>query len=71
MPKVRTLQERLHGAAVFKSQFRLRGRLDSPEFLAVYPGLLVDLDVTAADVDRYIEDHRVDVEAAARSGIKP
>jgi hypothetical protein len=66
MPKTKSLEERLFGAAVLKMSFRLRGAEGSPAFTGVYPGVLRDLALSDAAVESYIEQHRADVEAAAR-----
>ena len=67
MGKGKPLQDRLRGAAVLKMSFRLRGDEDSPAFTGIYPGVLRDLELEDEAVERYIEEHRADVEAAARS----
>jgi hypothetical protein len=64
--KVKTLEERLWGAAVLKMSFRLRGAEDSPAFRGIYPGVLRDLDVDDDAVEKYIGEHRERVELAAR-----
>lgn len=66
MAKVKTLEERLWGAAVVKMSFRLRGAEDSPAFRGIYPGLLRDLDVEDEAVEQYIGQHQEKVEKAAR-----
>jgi hypothetical protein len=66
MGKQKTLQERLFGAAVLKASFRLRGEEGSAPFRAIFLGVLRDLSLTEAEVDRYLETHRDEVEAAAR-----
>ena len=68
MAKSRSLDERLYGAAVLKMSFRLRGAEGSPAFQGIYPGVLRDLKLDDDDVERYIEEHRAAVEAAARGG---
>ena len=66
MAKTKTLEEKLWGAAVLKMSFTLRGAHDSPAFKGVYPGVLRDLGIDDAAVDRYIEANRERVEKAAR-----
>jgi hypothetical protein len=66
MGREKTHDERLFGAAVLKVSFALRGALDSPAFLAIYPGVLRDLELTDADVDAFVEQHKEAVERAAR-----
>lgn len=66
MAKVKTLEERLWGAAVLKMSFRLRGAEDSPAFRGIYPGVLRDLDVEDAAVEAFITAYKERVEKAAR-----
>lgn len=66
MAKVKTLEERLWGAAVLKMSFRLRGAEQSPAFKGIYPGVLRDLDVDDAAVDTFIENNKERVEKAAK-----
>jgi len=66
MAKTKPLDERLFGAAVLKMSFRLRGAEDSPAFTGIYPGVLRDLELEDEAVERYIAEHRLKVEAAAR-----
>jgi len=69
MAKAKPLKDRLYGAAVLKMSFRLRGDENSPAFTGIYPGVLRDLDLDDEAVERYIEEHRADVEAAARGSV--
>lgn len=66
MPKVKTLEERLWGAAVLKMSFRLRGAEDSPAFKGVYPGVLRDLELDDEAVETFIKTNKDRVEKAAR-----
>lgn len=66
MAKTKSLNERLFGAAVLKMSFRLRGAEGSAAFTGIYPGVLRDLQLDDEAVERYIEEHRPQVEAAAR-----
>ena len=66
MPKVKTLRDKLWGAAVLKLSFTLRGAAESPAFKGIYPGVLRDLEVEEAQVDAFIEENREAVEKAAR-----
>jgi hypothetical protein len=66
MGKPKALKDKLWGAAVLKMSFRLRDQEASPAFRAIYPGVLRDLAVEDADVERYINENRADVEEAAR-----
>lgn len=66
MPKVKTLEERLWGAAVLKMSFRLRGAENSPAFKGVYPGVLRDLELEDEAVEQFIGANKERVEKAAR-----
>jgi hypothetical protein len=66
MAKPKPLNERLFGAAVLKMSFRLRGAEDSPAFTGIYPGVLRDLKLEDEAVERYIQEHLSEVQAAAR-----
>ena len=66
MGKAKSLKDKLYGAAVMKMSFRLRGDEESPAFKFVYPGVLRDLELEDAAVEKYIEEHREAVERAAR-----
>lgn len=66
MAKTKSLDDRLFGAAVLKMSFRLRGAEGSPAFTGIYPGVLRDLVLEDEAVERYIEEHRSEVETAAR-----
>ncbi|MBL8917968.1 MAG: hypothetical protein JNJ54_03835 [Myxococcaceae bacterium] len=66
MGKVKTLEERLWGAAVLKMSFRLRGAEDSPAFRGIYPGVLRDLEVEDEAVEAFITANKERVEKAAR-----
>jgi hypothetical protein len=66
MGKAKSLKDKLYGAAVLKMSFRLRGDEESPAFKFVYPGVLRDLELEDAAVEKYIEENRADVERAAR-----
>lgn len=66
MGKPKSLKDKLWGAAVLKMSFRLRDAEDSPACKAIYPGVLRDLGVEDADVEKYIVEHREAVEKSAR-----
>ena len=66
MAKVKTLRDKLWGAAVLKLSFTLRGAADSPAFKGIYPGVLRDLEVDDDQVEAFIKDNREAVEKAAR-----
>ena len=66
MGKPKSLKDPLYGAAVLKMSFRLRGDETSAAFKVVYPGVIRDLGIEDAAVEKYIVEHRVEVEKAAR-----
>ena len=66
MGKPKSLKDKLWGAAVVKMSFRLSGGEESPKFKSIYPGVLRDLGLEDADVEKYIAEHREAVEKAAR-----
>jgi len=61
-----TKRDPLFGAAVLKVSFRQRGDEAAEGFQRVYEGVLRDLGVTDEEVERYLAEHREEVEAAAR-----
>ncbi len=62
----KTHEQKLFGAAVLKTSFKLRGALDSPAFKGIYPGVLRDLGLADSDVEAFIDANRDEVERAAR-----
>ena len=62
----KTREQKLFGAAVLKTSFVLKGGLQSPTFLHVYPGVLRDLGLTDEEVDAYLAEHKEAVDKAAR-----
>jgi len=54
----------LFGAAVLKLTFMRRRDEQSPQFQAIYNGVLRDLKITDEDVEGYLATHLTDVEAA-------
>lgn len=66
MARTRTLEERLMGASVLRMSFTLSAREGTPEFKAIYEGVLEDLKVTDAQVEAFTRDHRAEVESRAR-----
>lgn len=70
MPREKTLEEKLMGAAVLKMTFTLRGELDSAMFRSIYPGVLADLGLQDEQVDAFIAQRRDDVEFKAKSALK-
>ena len=71
MGKPKALKDKLFAAAVVKMTFRLRGDEQSPVFKGVYPGVLRDLELDDAAVEKYIAEHKEEVERAARGAIGP
>jgi hypothetical protein len=65
VPKVRTHEEKLFGAAVVKMGFLLRGTEASTAFRGIYPGLLQNLPWQDTEVDEFIKTNRARVEAAS------
>lgn len=51
---------------MLKLSFSLRGPEALEAFRFVYEGVLRDLKVSEEDVDRYLTEHRAEVEAAVR-----
>ncbi len=66
MAKPKTQRDKLFAAAVLKTSFRLREQQDSPAFKAIYPGVLRDLELEDAEVEKFIAENREVVEKAAR-----
>ena len=66
MGTAKSLKDKLYGAAVLKMSFRLRGDEESPAFRVVYPGVLRDIKLDDAAVEKYIEENREAIERAAR-----
>lgn len=66
MGKPKSLKDKLFGAAVLKMSFRLREQEASPAFKAIYPGVLRDLGLEDAAVEKHIAENRDAVEKAAR-----
>ncbi|MFZ5444353.1 MAG: hypothetical protein ACOZQL_30440 [Myxococcota bacterium] len=62
----KTREQKIFGAAVLKTSFRLRDALESPAFKGIYPGVLRDLGLEDTDVEAFIEANREAVEKAAR-----
>lgn len=64
MAKEKTREERLFSAAVLRRSFELQDAQYRDGFQFVYDGVLRDLDLTDAQVAKYLESHRSEVEAA-------
>ena len=66
--QTRSMEERLHAAAVVKLKYlQGAGRLDSG-FRLVYKGVLIDLSLEEAAVDIYIESHREELNKLCLEG---
>jgi hypothetical protein len=64
----KTKDERLQAAAIVKLKYLLlSGRMDKG-FQMVYEGVLGDLAVRQDEVDRYIEEHREELEKICLQG---
>ena len=64
MGKPKTKAERLFSAAVLRRSFELQDGRYREGFRFVYEGVLRDLELEEAEVERYLEAHRGEVEAA-------
>ena len=71
MAKAKTRQEKLFAAAVLRRTFELRGAEHRQQFQFVYTGVLRDLGLEGAEVDRYLDEHRAEVDAAIGRGPAP
>lgn len=71
MGKAKSLKDKLRVAAVMKMSFRLKDTENSPAYKATYPGVLRDLGVEDAEVEKYIAENREAVEKAARGSSGP
>jgi hypothetical protein len=60
----KTKEEKLFSAAVLRRSFELQDKQYSDGFRFIYGGVLRDLDLTEAEVERYLAEHRAEVEAA-------
>ncbi len=62
--KPKTRDERLFSAAVVRRSFELQDTQYREGFEFVYQGVLRDLELTEAEVEAYLAEHRAEVEAA-------
>jgi hypothetical protein len=60
----KTIEERLHAAAVLRRSFELRGEEYLTGFRFVYQGVLRDLGLEDEAVRKYLADHRDEIEKA-------
>ena len=63
---VKKVKDPVRSAAILKVSFELAGNTKSPEFRAIYEGVLRDFGLTDAQVSAYVEAHRQELELAAR-----
>jgi hypothetical protein len=69
MAREKTIEERLHAAAVLRRSFELRGDEYAAGFRFVYEGVLLDLGLTDEAVVKYLGENLAEVEKAiGRSG---
>jgi hypothetical protein len=68
LAKPKTRQEKLFAAAVLRRTFELRGDEHREQFRFVYTGVLRDLGLDGAEVERYLEEHQSEVDAAIGRG---
>jgi hypothetical protein len=66
--KPKTREERLFSAAVVRRSFDLRGEEHRQGFRFVYEGVLRDLALEEAEVERYLAQHLEEIEAAIGRG---
>ncbi len=64
MAKPKTREEKLFSAAVVRRSFELQDEQYRDGFRFVYQGVLRDLELTDAEVEAYLAEHRDAVEAA-------
>jgi len=64
LARPKTRSEKLFSAAVLRRSFQLQDKDYAAGFRFVYEGVLRDLELTEAEVDAYLEEHRAEVEAA-------
>jgi hypothetical protein len=62
----RAEKDRRFGAAVLKAAFLSRGEA-APAYREVFEGTLRDLGLQEEEIDRYIADHREEIEEACRA----
>jgi hypothetical protein len=64
MAREKSKPEKLFSAAVLRRSFELQDKQYTQGFRFIYDGVLRDLDVTEAEVEQYLSEHRAEVEAA-------
>ncbi len=64
MARAKTRDEKLFSAAVLRRSFELQDKQYTEGFRFIYGGVLRDLDLSEADVDAFLAEHRAEVEAA-------
>jgi hypothetical protein len=68
LSRAKSKEEKLFSAAVLRRTFELRGDEHREEFEFVYAGVLRDLALDRAEVERYLATHRAQVDAAIGRG---
>lgn len=63
---VKKVKDPLRSAAILRVSFELAGNTASPEFRAIYEGVLRDFGLRDEQVSRYVAAHRPELEQAAR-----
>ncbi|MBI5498069.1 MAG: hypothetical protein HY904_23910 [Deltaproteobacteria bacterium] len=71
MPRLRTREERLMGAAVLQASAEHRVGDEAEAFCIIYRDVLADLEVTDEEVSAFRAAHRYEVEARVRRGGPP
>ena len=70
MARQKTKEEKLFSAAVLRRSFELRGDEHRAQFQFVYEGVLRDLGLGEAEVEAYLAEHQLEVQAALGRGPK-
>jgi hypothetical protein len=63
----RKKRDPIFGAAVLKLTFQRRHDEQSPQFKAIYEGVIRDLKVTDEDVNVFLQAHLAEIEDAIRA----
>lgn len=68
MPRQKSREEKLFGAAVLRRSLELRGEEHRTALQPVYDGVLRDLGLSDEEVAAYLEEHGARVDAAIGRG---
>jgi hypothetical protein len=71
VPREKSREEKLFGAAVLRRSFELRGEDQGQAFRAVYQGVLRDLGLSDEEVAEYLAANAERVDAAVGRGRSP